>query len=69
MNIICIAQWLFDANFEFLHFPVRLHEVINNVNQNDLSCKHVSIVLSLKYDVISQLHINYVSATLRTLYA
>ena len=66
MNIICIAQLLFDASFEIYTFLVRLQDVIKIVNQNALSCKHVSIIL---YRENMTSFLNYVTAMLRTLYA
>ena len=66
MDIICIAQWLYDNNFEFYTFPVRIHGVINIVKQNALSGKHVSIIF---YRENMMSFLNYVTVTLRTLYA
>ena len=50
----------------FYTVPVRLHDVINIVNQNDLLCKHVLIIF---YRENMTSFLNYVTATLRTLYA
>ena len=45
----------------FYTFPMRIHVVINVVNQNALSGKHVSIIfLPRIYDVISQLRHSYI---------
>ena len=56
MNIICFAQWLFDANIEILHGTdafARRHKH----NKPELSFMQtcVDYFLPLKYDVISQL--------------
>ena len=65
MNIICFAQWLFGANLEIYTVPMRLQDVINIINQNVLSCKHVSIFFRENMTAF----LNYVTAMLRTLYA
>ena len=56
MNIICVAKWLFEANFEILHCS-------GAFARNHKHCKpecsfmqtHVDYFLPQKYDVISQL--------------
>ena len=47
-------------------YIVLLHDIINIVNQNVLSCKHVSIIF---YPENMTSFLNYVKAMLRTLYA
>ena len=37
MNIICIAQWLPGASFEFYNVPMCLHNVINVLDQANVS--------------------------------
>ena len=51
---------------KFYTVLVRLNDVINIVNQNTLSCKHVSIIF---YRENMTSFFNNVTATLRTLYA
>ena len=51
---------------KFYTAPVRLHDVINIVNQKAHSCKDVSIIF---YRENMTSFLNYVTATLRTLYA
>ena len=70
--LICIWTWYvslsdyLNLSLKFYTVPVRLHDVINIVNQNVLSCKHVSIIF---YCENMTSFLNYVTATLRTLYA
>ena len=66
MNIICIAQWLFNANFENLHFSgafARCHK----------HCKPECSFMQTRVDYIYRENmtsfLNYVTATLRTVYA
>ena len=53
-------------NLKLSTVPVHLHDIINIVNQNALSCKHVLIIF---YRENMTSFLNYVKATLRTLYA
>ena len=66
MNIICISQWLFETNFEILHCSGAFAWRYKHFNPNVLSCKHVLIIF---YRENMTSFLNYVTATLRTLYA
>ena len=66
MNIICIAQWLFDAKSEILHCSSAFARRHKHCKPEALSCKNVSIIF---YRENMTSFLNYVTATLRTLYA
>ena len=60
MDIICIPQWLCDANFEILHFSgvyARRHKHCKPECSFRQTC--VDYFLPRKYDVISQLRHSY----------
>ena len=60
MNILCIPQWLFDANFEILHYSgvfARIHKHFKP--ECYFMQTRVDYFLLRKYDVISQLRHNY----------
>ena len=60
MNIICNAQWLFGANLEILHCSAdfTLRQKIFK-QENTFKQTRVDLLLSRKYDVISQLLHSY----------
>ena len=64
-SYVSLSDYLM-LTLKFYTVPVHLHDVIIIVNQNGLSCKHVSIIF---YCENMTSFLNYVTATLRTLYA
>ena len=60
MNIICIAQWLIDANFEILHCSDAFAWGHKHCKQEfSFMLTHFDYLLPQKYDVISQLRHSY----------
>ena len=60
MKIICIAQWLYDTNFEILHWSdecARRHKPFKS--ENTFEQTRVDFFYREKYDVISQLRHSY----------